>query len=115
MRVLESMTLDPAHTIGHRGLNETMPDAPILAKQPDPSPYVGVYRRPPLTTTNTLRAEGGQLTLDGNTIGFYAPDRDRDVGELARQSRRVHPQGRWDRRLGACRGPDRAQGLRQQR
>ena len=75
LRVMEGMTLDPAHTIGHRGLNETMPDAPILAKQPDPAPYVGVYRRPPLNTTNTLRAEGGQLTLDGNSIGFYAPDR----------------------------------------
>ena len=75
LRVLEGMTLDPAHTIGHRGLNETMPDAPILAKQPDPAPYVGVYRRPPLNTTNTLRVDGGQLTLDGATIGFYAPDR----------------------------------------
>lgn len=75
LRVLERMTLDPAHTIGHRGLNETMPDAPILAKQPDPAPYAGVYRRLPLTTTNTLRADGGQLTLDDNNIGFYAPDR----------------------------------------
>ena len=75
LRVLEGMTLDPTHTIGHRGLNETMPDALILAKQPDPAPYVGVYRRPPLNTTNTLRADGGQLTLDGNSIGFYAPDR----------------------------------------
>ena len=69
------MTLDPAHAIGHRGLNETMPDAPVLAKQPDPAPYLGVYRRPPLNTTNTLRAEGGHLTLDGSSIGFYAPDR----------------------------------------
>lgn len=75
LRVLEGLTLDPAHTIGHRGLNETMPDAPIMAKQPDPAAYVGVYRRPPLKTTNTVRLEGGQLTLDGSTIAFYGPDR----------------------------------------
>ena len=73
--VLEGLKLDPAQTIGHRGLNETMPDAPILAAQPDPAPYVGVYRRPPLTTTNVIRVEDGRLTLDGNSIGFYAPDR----------------------------------------
>jgi hypothetical protein len=52
-----------------------MPDAPLLAAQPDPVPYVGVYRRPPLTATNVIRVENGQLTLDGNSIGFYAPDR----------------------------------------
>src|SRR5688500_8788016 len=51
LSVLEGLTLDPAQAIGHRGLNETMPDAPILAKQPDPAPYVGVYRRPPNTGT----------------------------------------------------------------
>jgi CubicO group peptidase (beta-lactamase class C family) len=75
LTVLEGLTLDPAQTIGHRGLNETMPDAPILASQPDPAPYVGVYRRPPLSATNVVRAENGRLTLDGNAIGFYAPDR----------------------------------------
>jgi CubicO group peptidase (beta-lactamase class C family) len=75
LTVLERMTLDPAQTIGHRGLNETMPDAPIMARQPDAAPYVGVYRRPPLSTTNTVRLENGQLTLDGNSITFYAPDR----------------------------------------
>ena len=75
LKVLEGMTLDPAQTIGHRGLNETMNDAPVMAKQPDAAPYVGIYRRPPLNTTNTVRAENGQLTLDGNSIGFYAVDR----------------------------------------
>ena len=75
LRVLERMTLDPAQTIGHRGLNETMPDAPLLPTQPDAAPYVGVYRRPPLTTTHTIAADGGQLTLDGSPIRFYAPDR----------------------------------------
>lgn len=72
---LEGLKLDPAHAIGHRGLNETMPDAPILATQPDPAPYLGVYRRPPLNATNTVRVEGGQLMLDGNAIAFYGKDR----------------------------------------
>jgi CubicO group peptidase (beta-lactamase class C family) len=75
LTLLEGLTLDPAQAIGHRGLNETMPDAPLLAAQPDPAPYIGVYRRPPLTTTNVIRVEDGRLTLDGNAIGFYAPDR----------------------------------------
>jgi CubicO group peptidase (beta-lactamase class C family) len=75
LRVLERMTLNPAQAIGHRGLNETMPDAPIMTRQPDAAPYVGVYRRPPLSTTTTVRLEGGQLTLDGSSIAFYAPDR----------------------------------------
>lgn len=66
--------LDPAQAIGHRGLNETMPDAPILAKQPDPAPYVGVYRRPPVGT-NTVKVHDGQLSVDNSAIAFYAPDR----------------------------------------
>ena len=68
------MTLDPAQAIGHRGVNETMPDAPILAKQPDPAPYLGVYRRPP-SGTNTVRVQDGQLMVDNSAIAFYAPDR----------------------------------------
>jgi CubicO group peptidase (beta-lactamase class C family) len=75
LALLEGMTLDPAQAIGHRGLNETMPDAPILAKQPDPAPYLGVYRRPPTMGTNTVRVQDGQLKVDDSTIGFYAPDR----------------------------------------
>jgi CubicO group peptidase (beta-lactamase class C family) len=75
LKILENATLDPRQTIGHRGVNETMPDAPLLAKQPDPAPYVGTYRRPPLTAMNNVRIENGQLLLDNNTIGFYAPDR----------------------------------------
>ena len=75
LRILERLTLDPAHSIGHRGLNETMPDAPILAKQPHPAPYLGVYRRPPLNAVNTVASAGGQLTLDGNTLAFYGADR----------------------------------------
>lgn len=74
LTVLEGMTLDPAQPIGHRGINETMPDAPILAKQPDPAPYLGVYRRPPMGT-NTVRVQDGQLMVDNAAIAFYAPDR----------------------------------------
>ena len=75
LTLLEGVTLDPAQAIGHRGLNETMPDAPILAKQPDPAPYLGVYRRPPNTGTNTVRVQDGQLKVDDSPIAFYAPDR----------------------------------------
>ncbi len=73
--VLEGLRLDPAQAIGHRGVNETMPDAPILATQPDPSPYLGTYRRPPLDAVNTVRHENGQLTLDGALLAFYGVDR----------------------------------------
>lgn len=73
--LLEGMTLDPAQAIGHRGLNETMPDAPILSKQPDSGPYLGVYRRPPTMGTNTVRLQDGQLKVDDSAIGFYGPDR----------------------------------------
>jgi CubicO group peptidase (beta-lactamase class C family) len=72
---LEGLTLDPAHAIGHRGVNETMPDAPILATQPDPAAYPGTYRRPPLNATNTIAVKDGQLMLDSNPIAFYGADR----------------------------------------
>jgi hypothetical protein len=75
LTVLEGMTLPPSQSIGHRGLNETMPDAPILAKQPDPAPYVGVYRRPPLTTTYNVRVEDGRLMVGDTPVAFYAEDR----------------------------------------
>lgn len=75
LTVLEGMTLDPAQAIGHRGINETMPDAPILAKQPDPAPYVGVYRRPPMGTNTVRVQDDGQLMVDTAAIAFYATDR----------------------------------------
>jgi len=74
LKTLEGLALDPAQAIGHRGVNETMPGAPIMAKQPDPAPYVGAYRRPPVGM-NTVRVQNGQLMLDNSTIAFYAPDR----------------------------------------
>jgi CubicO group peptidase (beta-lactamase class C family) len=73
--VLEGLTLLPSQAIGHRGLNETMPDAPLLATQPDPAPYLGTYRRPPLTTSYAVRVENGQLMVGTMAVAFYAPDR----------------------------------------
>jgi CubicO group peptidase (beta-lactamase class C family) len=75
LSVVEGLSLDPAYTIGHRGLNETMPEAPILPTQPDPAPYVGVYRRPPLEVVVNIRVENAGLTLNGSPIVFYRPDR----------------------------------------
>ena len=74
LRVLEGMALDPGHAIGHRGLNETMPDAPLLATQPDGAQYVGTYRRPPVGQI-VVRLEDGQLMIDRSPIAFYGPDR----------------------------------------
>jgi len=74
LKMLEGLALESAQAIGHRGVNETMPDAPLLATQPDSSPYVGVYRRPP-SGSNTVRVQNGQLQLDGSPIAFYGPDR----------------------------------------
>jgi CubicO group peptidase (beta-lactamase class C family) len=75
LRILEGMELDPSMAIGHRGLNETMPAAPILPKQPDPASYLGEYRRPPTNSVNRVTIKDGQLMLDNNTIAFYGPDR----------------------------------------
>lgn len=74
LHTLENLTLDPAQAIGHRGINETMPDAPLLATQPDPQPYLGVYQRPP-SGRNTVRVQNGQLMVDNSAIAFYGPDR----------------------------------------
>jgi hypothetical protein len=75
LKLLEDMPLDPAQTIGHRGVNETMPDAPILAAQPDPAPYLGTYRRPPLDAETVVRMEGGRLMVGTASVAFYATDR----------------------------------------
>ena len=74
LTLLEGMTLPASQAIGHRGLNETMPDAPILATQPDPAPYLGVYRRPPLTTSYTVRVDNGTLMVGDMPVAFYGPD-----------------------------------------
>lgn len=74
LKLLEDMPLNPAQAIGHRGVNETMPDAPILATQPDSTPYLGTYRKPP-SGQNVVRLQDGRLTVDNSTIAFYGPDR----------------------------------------
>jgi len=74
LKILEDVGLGAAQSIGHRGVNETMVDAPLLPVQPDAAPYVGVYRRPP-SGSHTVRVQNGQLQLDGNPIGFFGPDR----------------------------------------
>jgi len=74
LTLLEGLTLDPAQTIAHRGVNETMPDAPVLATQPAATPYIGVYRRPP-SGSNTVREDNGRLMVDASPIAFYAADR----------------------------------------
>ena len=74
LNTMESLALEPAQAIGHRGVNETMPDAPLMAKQPDPAPYIGAYQRRP-SGRNTVRVQDGQLMVDNSAIGFYAPDR----------------------------------------
>ena len=45
--------------IAHRGLVESLPSVEPLARQPDPTPYVGSYARP--TNSVGVRAEGGKL------------------------------------------------------
>lgn len=74
LRLLENMPLGPSQSIGHRGVNETLPEVTLLSKQPDPAEYTGVYRKPP-SGMNTVAVRDGQLTVDNNTIGFFAPDR----------------------------------------
>ena len=74
LRILENMPLGASQSIGHRGVNETLPDVTLLAKQPDPAEYVGVYRRPPVGM-NTVAVRDGQLIVDSNTVGFFAQDR----------------------------------------
>jgi len=73
LKLLEGLELRPNQAIGHRGVNETRPDAALLATQPSPDQYVGTYRRPP-SGMNTVRVQNGQLMLDNSPIAFYGPD-----------------------------------------
>lgn len=69
--------------IAHRGLVETLPRVEPLASQPDPSAYVGSYRRPMNTTI--VRVDGGRLVVQIRPnagepqppmpVAFYGPDR----------------------------------------
>lgn len=69
--------------IAHRGLVETLPSVEPLAQQPDPSPYVGTYRRP--SNSVVVSADGRRLFVqerpnEGDPgpampVLFYGPDR----------------------------------------
>jgi len=74
LQMMEGLAVTPTQALAHRGVNETMPDVPLLSTQPDPAPYLGTYRRPPVGT-NTVTVNNGQLMLDRSPIAFYAPDR----------------------------------------
>jgi len=76
-----TFTLNQA--IAHRGLVETLPSVEPLAKQPDPTPYVGTYLRP--SNSVGVRAEGNKLFVQERPnsgrssaempVSFYGPDR----------------------------------------
>ena len=76
-------TFPKNYAIAHRGLVETLPNVEPLAKQPDPSQYVGRYLRP--MNAVSVRVENGKLIVQEipNTgeprpvmpIAFYGPDR----------------------------------------
>jgi hypothetical protein len=74
LRTLEGLSLGRTQAIGHRGVNETIPDVPLLSVQPDPAPFLGTYLRPP-SGPNAVQLVDGQLRLDANPIAFFAPDR----------------------------------------
>jgi CubicO group peptidase (beta-lactamase class C family) len=69
--------------IAHRGLVETLPSVQPLARQPDPTPYVGTYLRP--SNSVVVRADGGKLFVQERPnngqpaaempISFFGPDR----------------------------------------
>jgi len=69
--------------IAHRGLLETLPSVAPLARQPDPSPYVGTYARP--SNTVVVRADGGRMFVQEHQnrgragadmpVSFFGPDR----------------------------------------
>lgn len=69
--------------IAHRGLVETLPSVELLARQPDPAPYVGTYTRP--SNSVVVRADGTRLFVlerPNNAtpgaempISFFGPDR----------------------------------------
>src|SRR5438874_3139789 len=69
--------------IGHRGLNETLPNAAPLAKQPPLSAYVGLYERP-MNTVDVKNVDGrlvvqvqprGAARDPEMPLAFYAADR----------------------------------------
>jgi CubicO group peptidase (beta-lactamase class C family) len=74
LTLYEGLSLAPNQRIAHRGLNEDMSaHARPLAAQPDATPYVGTYGRPPVGAVE-VRLQDGALSVDGTPITFYGPD-----------------------------------------
>lgn len=83
LRSYHGAAFAPNQAIGHRGLNETLPTATPLARQPALTEYVGQYERP--MNTVEVRVESGQLVVqvrprnrDADApmpLSFYGPDR----------------------------------------
>jgi len=75
-------TYAPNQVIAHRGLVETLPWAQPLARQPDPTPYLGTYLRP--RNSYAVRTEGAKLVVEDHSnpnrtvvwpVDFFGPDR----------------------------------------
>lgn len=76
-------TYVPNQAIAHRGLVETLPSVQPLARQPDPTPYLGTYERP--NNSYVVRVEGEKLlvqdrpntggTMTEYPVAFFGPDR----------------------------------------
>ena len=80
LKLYEDLAMDPGHTVTNRGVGERVPNPRLLDEQPDATPYLGVYRRPPRNTVWRVREQNGRLIIEntnGNeiAIGFYASDR----------------------------------------
>jgi CubicO group peptidase (beta-lactamase class C family) len=83
LRAYHGATFAPNQAIGHRGLNETLPSAEPLARQPVLTPYLGQYERP--MNIVDVRAEGGHLVAQVRPrnrdaeapmpLAFYGADR----------------------------------------
>jgi CubicO group peptidase (beta-lactamase class C family) len=74
LRTYEALALAPDQKIAHRGLNEDLTaHARALPSQPDPRPYLGMYRRPPVGIVE-VSVENGALRIDGTPAAFYGPD-----------------------------------------
>jgi CubicO group peptidase (beta-lactamase class C family) len=59
--------------IAHRGLVETLsPFVVVLARQPDPTPYIGTYTRPGQSVV--VRVDGTQMFVGQSPVSFYGPD-----------------------------------------
>ena len=81
LQLYEDISMDSGHTVTNRGVGETVPEPRLLDDQPDASPYLGVFRRPPLNTVWRVRAQDGRIAIENGNGGgmsylaFYGTDR----------------------------------------